>query len=100
VNERTLTAELFREAMGKQLLAHHCPDARRCWGPGFPDLFVAGLDGAEAWELKSAFGTRRSAQTQWRYTLEAAGLTVRLVRPANFLSGQTGAWLDRLALRS
>jgi hypothetical protein len=79
------------------LLAFHCHDSRRSWGPGFPDLVIAGPGGLMLRELKDATGRLSGPQTRWRYALEAAGADWGLWRPSDLISGRIGRELAVLA---
>lgn len=65
----------------------HVHDARRSWGPGFPDLTVCGRRLLFA-ECKSETGTLSREQTAWKWRLLAAGQRWVLWRPSHWLSGE------------
>jgi hypothetical protein len=80
-------------------LAHfHSGDARHD-APGYPDLTIwTPLPVAnEVWELKKMGQNPTLPQAHHMTTLEAAGFTVRTVRPCCLLSGAVDRWLGVLS---
>lgn len=65
------------------VLAFHAHDSRRSWGPGFPDLVLAGPGGILFRELKSATGDTSAQQDLWGWTLCKAGADWAVWRPAD-----------------
>jgi hypothetical protein len=81
-----------------QLGHFHSGDARR-EQPGFPDLTIWTPLGVpnEVWELKKMDENPSLPQAHHMTALEAAGFTVRTVRPCCLLSGWVDRWLARLS---
>lgn len=90
--------ELIRAACKELGLAvFHVHDARRSWGPGFPDLVICGSDVLYA-ECKDADGELSAFQRQWMRRLIAAGQQWRLWRPEHWLTGEIAAELAMMAI--
>lgn len=79
------------------LLAYHAHDARKSWGPGFPDLVVVGRGGCVWREVKSEAGSLTAEQRVWGDTLKRAGQNWRIWRPADLLNGSIAKELADLA---
>jgi hypothetical protein len=81
-----------------QLAHFHSGDARHD-APGYPDLTIWTPLAVpnEAWELKKMGQNPTLPQAHHMTTLEAAGVTVRTVRPCCLLSGSVDRWLARLS---
>lgn len=73
---------------------YHAYDSRRSV-PGWPDLVLIG-QGIIYRELKSATGTLRPDQRDWRDMLRAAGADWAIWRPADLESGRIEAELRAL----
>lgn len=57
-------------AEGLGLLVFHDPDSRRSWGPGFPDLVIAGRGVVLFAEVKGHDGVLSEHQREWGRKLE------------------------------
>jgi hypothetical protein len=79
------------------LLAYHAHDARRSWGPGFPDLVIVGRGGIIWRECKTESGSLSPEQRQWADALQAAGQRWSVWRPRHLLSGQVARELAGVA---
>jgi hypothetical protein len=79
------------------LLAHHAHDARRSWGPGFPDLVIAGRAGCIWRECKTESGSLSPEQRDWGDTLKLGGGNWRVWRPRDLLDGTIGRELAGVA---
>lgn len=79
------------------LLVFHVKDARGCWGPGFPDLVIAGRRRLLFRELKATHGRLSADQTRWRYALTAADADWGLWYPADLEHGIIRAQLEAAA---
>ena len=73
---------------------YHAYDSRRSV-PGWPDLVLVGHS-IMFRELKSATGTLRPEQREWRDELRAAGANWAIWRPADLASGRIEAELRTL----
>lgn len=84
-------------AMTTQLRLHafHCYDARRSWGPGFPDLTICGHVLLFA-EVKTEDGELTALQKGWARRLQGAGQRWVLWRPSNLASGDIWRTLREL----
>ena len=82
---------------GHRLRAFHSHDSRRDWGPGFPDLVIAGAGGVLLREAKSETGTLSPAQAAWKWALQAAGLNWGLWRPSDLRTERIRAQLEAIA---
>lgn len=80
--------EAIRPLITGGLMAFHCHDSRRCWGPGFPDLEVAGPGGIIHREVKGTNGILRPDQRAWGRTLLAAGADWAVWYPRDLTSGR------------
>jgi hypothetical protein len=97
MTERALM-EAIRAIVGDLgLHAYHAHDARRSWGPGFPDLVIVGRAGTIWRECKTEHGSVTPEQRQWGEALQAAGQRWAVWRPRMLLSGQIGRELADLA---
>ena len=79
------------------LHAFHPADSRRSWGPGFPDLVIAGLGGTIFRECKTETGSLSADQRRWGYVLQASGQRWAVWRPRALLNGQIAAELAAVA---
>ena len=79
------------------LLAYHAHDARKSWGPGFPDLVVVGRGGCIWREVKTESGSLSPEQRQWGDALKRAGQNWRIWRPADRFDGSIGQELAGVA---
>jgi|SRR5215472_15125922 len=82
-----------------RLRVFHCADARRSWGPGFPDLVIVGPGGVMFRECKTFNGKTSADQDSWAVTLQEAGQDWALWRPQDWMSGRVRRELERLAIR-
>jgi hypothetical protein len=98
VNESELTTRILDYADRGGLLAHHCPDSRRCRGRrGFPDLVALGPGGILLAELKGPDGDTSADQDHWLWMLHVAGIPYAVYRPQDWQSGRIQARLGELA---
>jgi hypothetical protein len=98
LTEAELTGEILSLAGELGVLAHHCPDSRRCHGPkGFPDLVLAGTRGTVFAELKNDYSDTTADQEWWRWHLVKSGQHWRLWRPADLANGTIRSTLERIA---
>ncbi len=98
MNESELTTRILDYADGGGLLAHHCPDSRRCRGRrGFPDLVALGPGGILLAELKDPGGQTSAAQDLWLWTLHTARVRYAVWRPGDWHNGRIQAALRGLA---
>lgn len=65
--------------------------------PGWPDSTIIGPGGIRFRELKSEAGRATPEQTAVGYKLKAIGLSWKLWRPSDWLSGQIGNELSEIA---
>jgi hypothetical protein len=79
------------------LQAFHVHDARKCWGPGYPDLTIAGPAGLMFREVKTEHGTIRPEQTAWLYALRAVRQDAGIWRPRDWYSGRIERELKLIA---
>src|SRR5262249_17983206 len=82
-----------------RLHAFHCQDSRGSWGPGFPDLVIAGPCGVLFREIKTEAGRTTVGQDGWAATLIEAGADWAIWRPADLITGRIGHELGKLAGR-
>lgn len=80
-----------------RLHAYHAHDARRSWGPGFPDLVIAGIGGCIWRECKTESGSLSAEQRTWGYVLQASGQRWAVWRPRQLLDGTIGRELASIA---
>lgn len=78
------------------LSAQHVHDSRRCWLPGWPDLFLFGPRGAIARELKSEQGRVTPEQRSTGAKLICAGISWTVWRPRDLFSGTIAEQLGRI----
>ena len=105
--EAAFTRAVIGRANSAGLLAHWCPDSRRCAGnPGFPDVLIAGPRGLLLAELKLAGAGTSAEQDLWAWTISeasdarAAGgrpLGYELWGPADLQVGIVDRALEQLA---
>lgn len=98
---RTMSEDDLMEAIrtGCQALnldVFHVHDARRSWGPGYPDLTICGRRLLFA-ECKREDGELSPLQRHWSRKLQAAGQRWVLWRPSDLLSGEVTRILRELA---
>jgi hypothetical protein len=87
MTEKELDKNIRRLCADLGLHRYHVLDSRGS-SAGFPDLVIAGPGGVIFAELKSARGTLRPEQTEWRDILLDAGARWHLWRPAHLASGE------------
>lgn len=99
--EAEFTRRIAARAQALGLLAHWCPDSRRCTGDrGFPDLFIAGQHGQLLAELKLEDGETSAGQDLWAWTLSQPGEGARYVLwavPRDLDNGTVERELEALA---
>lgn len=79
------------------LHAFHPADSRRSWGPGFPDLVIAGIGGTIFRECKTETGSLSPEQRRWGYVLTASGQRWAVWRPRHLYDGTIGSELAAVA---
>ena len=79
------------------LHAFHVADARRSWGPGYPDLTICGPGGILWREVKTEHGTIRPEQKDWILALKAAGGNAGIWRPRDWYSERISRELHLIA---
>lgn len=67
------------------LYAYHGHDSRRSWGPGFPDLVLAGPRGILFREAKDEHNVLSRNQKLWGYRLAESGGNWEVWRPRDLL---------------
>ena len=75
------------------LYAYHAADSRRSWGPGFPDLVIAGPNGILFREAKTDAGQLSRDQKLSGYRLAESGADWGVWRPGDLrprTAGQPG----------
>lgn len=77
--------------------AFHAHDSRRSWGPGFPDLVVAGPGGLLFRECKGANGVLQPHQRRWGSVLTRAGANWSVWRPRDLADGTIARQLTAIA---
>jgi hypothetical protein len=82
---------------GLGLHAYHAHDARRSWGPGFPDLVIVGRGGCIYRECKTEHGSLSPEQRQWGDALRASGQRWSVWRPRHLLDHSIARELTELA---
>ena len=87
---RTICAQLG-------LHAYHATDSRRNWGPGFPDLVIAGIGGVLWRECKTQAGGTSPTQRRWGYILQASRQDWAVWRPRDLLDGTIARQLTTIA---
>ena len=96
MHEAQFQAEVIKLADSHDVKVFHSTDSRKDIGPGFPDLVLVGVDDILFAELKTSGGTMSSKQTDWRYSIIAAGHRHEVWRPADLNSGVIEAYLENL----
>lgn len=92
-----LIARFCQLSWDRGLYVHYCGDARRCEGPGLPDLIIAGPGGVIFREVKSASAPQiRADQKAWLRMLSSSGADVAVWNQADLHSGRVVQQLDRL----
>jgi len=86
MSERELDKHVRQLCKDLHLARYHTADSRGS-SAGFPDLCIVG-NGVIFAELKSARGTLRPEQCEWRDLLLDAGAKWYLWRPAHLASGE------------
>lgn len=88
---RMTEAEVMEAVRGQcaslGLLAFHVRDSRRSWGPGFPDLVIAGPGGVLFREAKNERNSLSPDQRRWGSVLTRAGADWAPWRPRDLVSG-------------
>lgn len=96
MSETRLMAEVRDRAGAHGLLTFHSYDSRRDWGPGFPDLVIAGPGGVRFIECKDMRGSLSDDQREWWAVLSAARVPWSLWRPVHLARGEIDAELAAL----
>lgn len=96
---RTMTEAQLQQAITEmadvyRVRWHHEVDSRRSKA-GLPDLILCGSR-LELWELKKQAGTVSPDQRAWLEALMRAGITARVVRPIDLVSGRCQDWMKGL----
>jgi hypothetical protein len=81
MNEAELMEEVRAACKQLGLHAFHARDSRGSWGPGFPDLVIAGPGGILYRECKGRDGVLQPNQRQWGSVITRAGGNWRVWRP-------------------
>lgn len=97
MTEAELMEQIRRLVTDLGLHAFHAADSRRSWGPGFPDLVIAGIGGCLFREVKTAAGSVSAEQKRWGYVLQAAGMNYAVWRPAQLFDQTIGKELAAVA---
>lgn len=92
MSEADLDGHVRRLLRDLRLLGYHTHDSRRSEA-GFPDWTIVGPGGLLFRELKTRHGVLTSAQSRWRYALEAASADYAVWRPADLIDGRIAAEL-------
>ncbi len=79
------------------LHAYHARDSRRSWGPGFPDLVIAGTGGVLYRECKTEHGGTSPTQRRWGYILQASRQDWAVWRPRHLYDGSIARQLATIA---
>lgn len=79
------------------LLAFHDYDSRRSWGPGFPDLVVAGPRGVIFRECKDMRNQLSPDQRKWRHMLAVGSADYGLWRPSDLLDNGIARELESIS---
>jgi hypothetical protein len=87
MTEKELDRHIRQLCKDLHLRRYHTLDARGS-SAGFPDLCIVGPGGVIFAELKSARGTLRPEQAEWRDLMLDAGARWYLWRPADLASGE------------
>src|SRR6185437_2712744 len=96
MTEKELLTEVVRLCQKYKLTYHHQPDSRMMMGkPGLPDLIIVGKTLLFA-ELKTNYGQLSATQTDWRYSLQAAGCHWCKWTPADLDSGEVEHQLSKM----
>jgi hypothetical protein len=96
MTEKELGRHIRKLARDLGLLAYHTADSRGS-SAGYPDWTIAGPGGVLFAELKSARGTLRPEQVEWRDRLLDAGARWHLWRPAHLASGEIARTLTMIS---
>lgn len=80
-----------------RLPAFHVYDARRCWGPGFPDLVIVGPSGILYREVKDRTNSIRPEQRKWGSDITRGGGNWAVWRPVDLVNGTIATQLVRIA---
>jgi hypothetical protein len=97
MTEAEFQAQVIEMCRDFGLYVFHSTDPRRDIGPGFPDLFICGLDGFLLAELKTNSGQLRTNQVRWRNRLRYANAPYKLWTPRELDSGEIRATLVSLS---
>lgn len=98
MSENTLQEHVRSLCRELGLDVQHIHDSRRCWLPGWPDLFILGPRGALARELKAERDPRPSPdQRRVGGKLICAGIDWAVWLPRDLFSGVIADQLDRIA---
>ena len=85
MSEAELMEAIRRICTDLRLHAFHATDSRRSWGPGFPDLVIAGIGGCIYRECKTERGVLSPQQQRWAEVLQASGQRWAVWRPRHLL---------------
>jgi hypothetical protein len=99
MTEDQLMEEIRALCSDLRLHVFHVRDSRRSWGPGFPDLVIAGPGGILFREAKNARNSLSPEQRQWGSVLTRAGADWSTWRPRDLLDGTIGRQLARIAFK-
>lgn len=96
MNEQAFQAEVVKLCDKHEIKYFHSTDSRKDLGKGFPDLVLVGIDDVLFVELKTSNGKMSPAQTQWRYSIIAAGQRFEIWRPSDLSNGIIEAIISNL----
>lgn len=99
MSETRLTEAIRELSRLLGLRIFHCYDARRSWGPGYPDLTIVGPRGVIFRECKTENGKTSTDQDGWAVALQEAGQDWAIWRPSDLASGRIKRELERLVGR-
>ena len=97
MSEDELQEEIRALCASMHLSAQHVHDSRRCWLPGWPDLFIIGPRGVLARELKSEDGKLSPDQRTVGAKLICAGVSWAVWRPRDLFAGVVAEQLEGIA---
>ena len=105
-SEAKFCLDVMALAQRMNLLAHWCPDSRKCYGDkGFPDLVIAGPRGLIFAECKMPSADTTAEQDRWIWTIGEAGgrgrdSIVRIWFPSHLENGTIERELQELCATS
>jgi len=97
MTEAELMERVRRMCDALQLHAFHVRDSRGSWGPGFPDLVIAGPRGLLFRECKSRDGVLQPDQRRWGSVIAKGGGDWCVWRPRDLQDGTIGRQLAAIS---